>query len=264
MPFSRVLRWLKCTIATITVQALVVLLAAGPIPKHMAFIMDGNRRYARSVGKRPEEGHTAGFQNLLKVVSFCARLGVKSVSAYAFSIENFKRSSEEVDPLLKLSDKFVELCQPGCFFSSGNIRVNIVGRTALLPESVQRAAQRVELLTRDNDGIMLNLCVAYTSCDEMTTAVQSCVSHAIDRGLDAKPWVVTEEHIDSQLLTARVGSSPLDILVRTGNAKRLSNFFMWQCCEDTQLHFLECYWPRFSLRDLIPIIVDYQIKAWKS
>ncbi|KAF8967376.1 putative undecaprenyl diphosphate synthase-domain-containing protein [Flammula alnicola] len=128
------------------------------------------------------------------------------------------------------------------------VRLNVVGKTELLPESVQKAVQKAENMTRHNNRAILDLCMPYASRDEMALAVESCVQDS-----------VTKEREDSgcRLAVASLGSSPpLDILVRTSGVKRLSDFMLWQ--ENTQLQFSSTYWPDFGLVDFIPIILDYQ------
>ncbi|RDB22883.1 Dehydrodolichyl diphosphate synthase complex subunit SPAC4D7.04c [Hypsizygus marmoreus] len=265
MLVRRALNWLKDKITSKAQQILLTILAAGPIPKHVAFVMDGNRRYARRNQKNISQGHKDGFVALkrsIQMLEICLRLDVKCVSAYAFSIENFKRLPEEVDALMGLAEeKLVELCDHGDLLDQYGVRLNVVGRTELLPESVQQAVRRAESLTRHHHKAIFNLCMPYTSRDEMTSAVQFCVQNAAREGPNA---IITEDDIDAQLMTSLGGSPPLDILIRTSGVKRLSDFLLWQCCENTQLQFTTTYWPNFGLLDFVPIILDYQLKVWRS
>ncbi|KAG5644409.1 hypothetical protein DXG03_008576 [Asterophora parasitica] len=208
-------------------------------------------------------------------------LNIKCVSAFAFSIENFKRSKEEVDELMGLAeDKLIEICGHGDLLDEYGVRLNVVGNVALLPESVQEAVRKAESMTRHNNKAIFNLCMPYTSRDEITTAVQNCVRNIQNSGSDERT-TITEDDIDRQLMTSLGGSPPLDILVRTSGVKRLSDFLLWQashyvlqmptslislrlqCCENTQLQFSDVYWPNFGLFDFVPIILDFQIKAWR-
>ncbi|RXW24197.1 hypothetical protein EST38_g1639 [Candolleomyces aberdarensis] len=245
-------------------NVILSLLAAGPIPRHVAFVMDGNRRYARKHQKRVQEGHSEGFVALRRMLEVCLRLNIRCVSAYAFSIENFKRSPEEVDALMELAEKkLLELCQHGDLLDQYGVRLNVVGRKQLLPERVQKAVERAENLTRSNSRAILNICMPYTSRDEITTAVETSVQNSLkDRSKAKGDIVITEEDIDNNLMTSLGGSPPLDILVRTSGVKRLSDFMLWQCCEDTQIQYTDTYWPDFGLFDLVPIILDYQRKMW--
>ncbi|KAI0767900.1 Di-trans-poly-cis-decaprenylcistransferase [Irpex lacteus] len=241
-------------------SALLTVLAAGPVPQHVAFIMDGNRRYARSHHKQVAQGHGDGFEALKRILEMCMKLGVRCVSAYAFAIENFKRSEEEVNALMKLAEeKLVQMAQHGDLLDQYGIRLNVVGKKELLPPAVQEAVKKAEDLTRHNNKAILNLCMSYASQDDITTAVEATVRESLRNGNEK---VLTEEDVDAHIMTSAVDSPPVDILVRTSGVKRLSDFFTWQCCENTQIQFTDCYWPDFGLWDLLPIILDYQRKIW--
>ncbi|KAL0955687.1 hypothetical protein HGRIS_001911 [Hohenbuehelia grisea] len=243
-------------------NALLAVLAAGPIPKHIAFVMDGNRRYARMNKKIVQQGHSDGFLALRRMLEVCLRLGVQCVSAYAFSIENFKREPAEVDALMNLAEeKLLELCQHGDLLDEYGVRLHIIGRKELLPESVQAVARKAEEMTQHNDRAILNLCMPYTSRDEMTTAVESTVRKALDSD-DYSSAEITEKDIDAQMMTSLAKSPPLDILIRTSGVRRLSDFLLWQCCENTQLQFTSTYWPDFGLLEFVPVILDFQRKVW--
>ncbi|KAF8548176.1 Undecaprenyl diphosphate synthase [Imleria badia] len=245
--------WLLCLLLDI--------LATGPTPRHVAFVMDGNRRYARRLGKQGKEGHSHGFKNLHRVLGLCVLLRIHCVTVYAFAIENLNRSKEEVDTIMKLAEKVVDLVQPGAVFDRFGVRLNVLGRRELLPPSVQALAEQAEKMTRHNNTMILNVCGPYASQDEITTAVESVIREAIDTG-DLDGSTITEDSIDSHLSTSIAGSPPLDILVRTGGDKRLSGFLTWQCCEHTQIHILDKCWPELGLFDLVPILLEYQRKVW--
>jgi ditrans,polycis-polyprenyl diphosphate synthase len=146
--------------------------------------------------------------------------------------------------------------------------------------NVQAAARKAEELTRHNSRwvhcahlfallthfyarAILNLCMPYTAWDEITSAVQAAVRKNIENGPDSE-YLITEKEIESQLFTTVGGSPPLDILIRTSGVNRLSDFLLWQCCENTQLQFTSTYWPDFGLWDFVPIIFDYQRKVWSE
>ncbi|KAF8343359.1 Decaprenyl diphosphate synthase-like protein [Amanita rubescens] len=194
----------------------------------------------------------------------CLRLGVKCVSVYAFSIENFKRSKEEVDALMNLAEeKLEELCRHGDLLEEYGVRLNVIGKTELLPESVQRTAQKAESITKHNNRAILNILMPYTARDEIATAAQSAVHEALlSSSSPDDPPTITEHDITSHLMITRAGSPPLDILVRTSGVKRLSDFMLWQCCENTQIHFSNAYWPEYGFWDFVPVILAYQRKVW--
>ncbi|KAF8548173.1 Di-trans-poly-cis-decaprenylcistransferase [Imleria badia] len=224
--------------------------------------MDGNRRYARRLGKQGKEGHLHGLKNLLRVLELCLRLRIHCVTVYAFAIENFNRPKEEVDTIMDLAEeRLVEIAQRGELLDKHGVRVNVLGRRELLSKSTQAAIEKAEKMTRHNNATILNICAPYASQDEITTAVESVIREAIDTGnLDGS--TITQDSIDSHLSTSLAGSPPLDIFVRTGGDKRLSGFLTWQCCEHTQIHMVDTPWPEFGLFDLVPIILEYQLKVW--
>ncbi|KAF9242639.1 putative undecaprenyl diphosphate synthase-domain-containing protein [Melanogaster broomeanus] len=241
---------------------LLDIIATGPVPRHIAFEMDGNRRYARRQGKEGREGHGDGFNTLLGVLQLCLRLRIKCVTIYAFAIENFNRPKEEVDSLMKLAEeRLVEIAESGEMLDKYGVRLNVLGKRDLLPPNVQAAVEKAESMTRHNNSATLNVCAPYASQHEITTAVESAIREAIDAG-DLDGSTITEHTLNSHLSTSLAGSPPLDIFVRTSGVKRLSGFLTWQCNEDTQIHMVDTYWPEFGLFNLVPILLEYQRKVW--
>ena len=230
-------------------KVMVRALSMGPLPRHIAFIMDGNRRWSRANGMRVFEGHKMGFQALRRVLELCMSLeGIYMVTVYAFAIDNFKRSQEEVDALMELAkSRLLELYDHGEVVSRYSVRVRVVGQRHLLPSGVQDAVKRLEEATKHNTGAVLNICMPYSAQDELCHAVSGCV----ERGLSMTP-----ASIDEHLMVPT--DVPVDLLVRTSSVHRLSDFMLWQCNEDTQLHFVDQYWPLFGARELIPILLQYQ------
>ncbi|KAF9266849.1 Di-trans-poly-cis-decaprenylcistransferase [Marasmius fiardii PR-910] len=255
-------------------RLLLRVLATGPIPQHVAFVMDGNRRYARKLNQKAQQGHGEGYQSLRRILEVCLRLNIHCVSVFAFAIDNFKRPKEEVDALLNLAaEKLDELCQHGDLLSQYNVRLNVVGRKDLFPPFVREAIKRAEDLTRMNNGSILNICMPYSSRDEITTAVESCVREAVEECIskgvygsgDDSPLNITPEKITSHLMTTRCGSpSQVDILIRTSGVTRFSDYMLWQSNENTQIHFVDAYWPEFGLLDFVPIILQYQRAVWSE
>ncbi|KAF8875345.1 Decaprenyl diphosphate synthase-like protein [Gymnopilus junonius] len=263
MFIRRSLTWLRDKVVSSARNILLKILASGPIPRHVAFVLDGNRRYARKHHKPIFQGHSDGFLALRRMLEICLRLNVKCVSAYVFSIENYKRQAEEVSALMALAEeKLIEITRHGDLLDEYGVRLNIVGNEKLLPEAVRKAARRAEDMTRHNKRAVLNLHMSYTSRDEIATAVASCVRNSIHEGCTDS--IITEKDIDTQLMTSLGGSPPLDILIRPSGVQRLSDYMLWQCCEDTQIQFCPTYWPDFGLFDFIPIILDYQRKIWNT
>ncbi|RXK35752.1 di-trans,poly-cis-decaprenylcistransferase [Tremella mesenterica] len=248
---------------------LIFIISLGPLPRHVGFVMDGNRRYARGRGKRAVQGHTDGFTSLRRVLQICLRLNIPVVTIFAFSIENFNRPKEEVDALMNLAkSRLMELCTHGDLLQIYGVRIRFIGNLDMLPADVREAARKMEALTADNDRGLLNVASPYTSRDEITTAVRDTVVEM--RGVFL-PDVVSTETVFENLQTSRAisrldkgGDGKVDILVRTSGVQRLSDFLMWQCCEDTQIHFVRTHWPEFGLTDMLPILLGWQQKVWMS
>ncbi|KAJ3993504.1 Decaprenyl diphosphate synthase-like protein [Lentinula boryana] len=265
-PVFQFLQWIlaQLRITRLAQRSLLRVLAAGPVPQHVGFVMDGNRRYARGKGKLVQEGHGDGYLALRRVLEICLRLNIRCVSVYAFAIDNFKRPQQEVDSLMQLAEsKLLELCSHGDLLQEYGVKLNVIGRRTLFPDSVQAAVRKAEDLTKGNNRSILNVCMPYSSRDEMTTAVEECIREALAKDVDyftADDPIegITEDIIDSHLMSVKRGSPPLDILIRTSGVKRLSDFMLWQCCENTQLHFSNTYWPDFGLFDFVPIIFEWQ------
>ncbi|KAK0464443.1 dehydrodolichyl diphosphate synthetase [Desarmillaria tabescens] len=225
------------------------------------FVMDGNRRYARMNHKQIPQGHAEGYVALRRVLEICLRLNIKCVSVYAFAIDNFKRPEDEVQALMSLAqEKLMELCQHGDLLEEYGVRLNVLGKRELLPKPVREAIRMAENMTRGHNRSILNICMPYASTDEITTAVQSCVKNALAK--DDVDLRISTQDVEDNLMTSKAGSPPLDIMIRTSGVKRLSDFLLWQCCEDTQIQFCSAYWPDFGLFDFVPIILDFQRKAW--
>ncbi|KAF5372885.1 hypothetical protein D9758_001515 [Tetrapyrgos nigripes] len=275
--FAFLCRKLKLTL--LAQRFFLRVLSAGPIPQHVAFIMDGNRRFARRRRWQVKDGHGEGYLALRRLLEICLRLRIRCVSVYAFAIDNFKRSPEEVDALMQLAEsKLLELCEHGELLDKYGVRLNVIGRTELFPENLQAAVRKAEDITRNNSRSILNLCMPYASRDEITTAVEDSVREALvlhstklsttsrenlGNEMDTLSHMdITEETITSHLMSMKRGSPPLDVLVRTSGATRLSDYMLWQGCEDTQIHFSNVYWPDFGLLDFVPIILQWQRSVW--
>ncbi|KAK8858626.1 di-trans,poly-cis-decaprenylcistransferase [Kwoniella newhampshirensis] len=253
---------------------LLFLLSLGPIPQHVGFVMDGNRRYARESGKQVAEGHSEGFHALRRTLEICLRLRIRAVSVYAFSIDNFSRSEAEVKALMKLAkQRLTELCKHGELLEEYGVKIRFVGQVGLLPRDVQQAVREMEEMTAGHKNGVLNVCCPYTSRDEITTAMQDTVQGIYDG--EVPPSTITPRDIFDRLGTSQAVASvderlfyspksagKLDILVRTSDVKRLSDFMMWQASDDTQLHFVKTYWPEFGLSDMVPILLGWQQKVW--
>ncbi|KAG0345417.1 cis-prenyltransferase [Podila humilis] len=247
-------------------------LQCGPIPQHVGFIMDGNRRYGRKVQVGTGKGYYLGYETLeegteikmpdaltsFKVLAVCMQMGVKVVTVYAFSIENFKRPPDQVETLMELAKtKLAELCEESEMVQKYGIGIRVLGDVSLLPEDVQEVVQRAVNLTSKNTRAILNMCFPYTSREEMNMATRSLVKGVETRELN--PTDITTNVLENSLYTR--SCPPLDILVRTSGEIRLSDFMMWQSSRACHVEFIDCYWPEFTFWKMLPILLRYQTRA---
>ncbi|ORY76963.1 hypothetical protein BCR37DRAFT_155745 [Protomyces lactucae-debilis] len=249
------LLWCKTQFETMLINAL----SCGPVPRHIALVMDGNRRYARKNRLETAEGHALGFESLKGVLEVCYKAGVETVTIYAFSIENFKRSKYEVDVLMEMAkNNLLTLCQHGDIAQQYDIRIRILGQQGLVSEDVQREMNRAEEMTKDNTRATLNVCFPYTSRDEMTSAISKLVARA-ERGEMTAQQIeaLTEADFEEQLMT--VGCPDPDILIRTSGVERLSDFLLWQAGKRTMIRFVDVFWPDFDLYTFLPIVLEWQV-----
>ncbi|RHZ86132.1 hypothetical protein Glove_54g35 [Diversispora epigaea] len=241
----------------------IKILRQGPIPKHIGFIMDGNRRYAKKNNKKIIEGHQMGFDTLHSMLEVCKLLGINTVTVYAFSIENFKRPPDEVNKLMGLAkEKLIELCEKSKIIKKHKIRIRILGNMKYLDSDLLEVINKAVETTKYNTGSTLNVCFAYTSRDEMTISVKSIVKMVESEQLQIKD--VNENLLEQNLFTC--GNPPLEILIRTSGEIRLSDFLLWQCNQNCYIKFVNCYWPEFSISHILPIILEYQVnyKSFKE
>jgi ditrans,polycis-polyprenyl diphosphate synthase len=221
-------------------------LREGDIPKHIAFVMDGNRRYADMYGEKPIQGHISGYGTLLDVLQWCNSLRVSVVSVYAFSIDNYTRSDEEVFLLMNLvEEKLGELVEEAPRLRREGVKVRVLGDLSLAPRGVQEAARRVMEATAANDTCVLNVLLSYTASEELVRA-----------GKRLENAASPSQHVDDQLYV----HEEVDLLIRTSGETRLSDFMLRQsrCCV---LHFTETLWPEFGLVDLLEAVTVYQRAA---
>ncbi|GAA5961261.1 hypothetical protein JCM3765_002888 [Sporobolomyces pararoseus] len=259
LPMSSFLSWIPTPLHPLLRTLLIHSLRLAPRPKHVAFIMDGNRRSARLRSLPVRVGHEEGFEALKRVLSFLLKLEIPHVTVYAFSIENFNRDPKEVDTLMEMARKrLVEICQHGALLQQYGVQIRVLGRRDLLPPDVQESCAQAEAMTAHNTKGILNLCCPYTSQEEMATAVKRTVD-ACCEDASFSPWDITEETIASNLYTS--ASPPVDILIRTSGVSRLSDFLLWQCNESTVLHFIEPNWPDIGVADVLPPLLSYQAES---
>ncbi|XP_021118776.1 dehydrodolichyl diphosphate synthase complex subunit DHDDS isoform X2 [Heterocephalus glaber] len=231
------------------------ILKAGPMPKHIAFIMDGNRRYAKKCQVERQEGHSQGFNKLAETLRWCLNLGILEVTVYAFSIENFKRSKNEVDGILDLArEKFSYLMKEQEKLQKYGVCVRVLGDLHLLPLDLQELIAQAVQATKNYNKCFLNVCFAYTSRHEITSAVKE-MAWGVEQGL-LDPSDVSECLLDKCLYTHH--SPHPDILIRTSGEVRLSDFLLWQTSHSC-LVFQPVLWPEYTFWNLCEAILQYQM-----
>lgn len=230
------------------------IIKCGYIPKHVAFIMDGNRRYAQKAGVEKADGHKQGFDTLSKVLSWCRELGINQVTLYAFSVENFKRSSEEVNSIMDLArQKCDTLLDELDQVNEAGIRVRVAGDLHLLPEDLREKIEKIHRLTCNNDRAYLNICLAYTSRHELVGAIKK-LSTLIHKDKSLNPKDVDVNMLEQNLYLPRPFP---ELIIRTSGEVRLSDFMLWQC-QESILMFVEALWPEISIWDFLKAIFHFQ------
>lgn len=224
------------------------------IPNHIAFIVDGNRRYAKkNLLAAVTQGHEIGSDKLKQVLNWCIHLGVKEITVYSFSMQNFQRSKIEVDTLMNIIAKGVREIGDDPDIHEYKVRVHAAGRIAILPKKVREAITYAEDRTKDYSDRQINLCLAYGGREEITDAVKQIAKKIQSNEL--KPEDITENTIQEELY---VKSDP-DLIVRTSGETRLSNFLPWQSTY-SEILFIEKLWPELEKKDIVKIIDDFSKK----
>ncbi|XP_025097488.1 dehydrodolichyl diphosphate synthase complex subunit DHDDS-like [Pomacea canaliculata] len=230
------------------------ILKTGPVPEHIAIIMDGNRRFAVKKSIDRAEGHLQGFQKLAETLDWCLRLGLREVTVYAFSIENFKRSKEEVECLMELAkQKLARLLQEKELIQKHEVCIRVLGKIELLSPELQQMIADAVLFSKNNKRATLNVCFAYTARDDISNAMK-------ELALGVKAGEIQESDITDSLLEKCLYSShcrPVDLLIRTSGEVRLSDFQLWESAYSC-LAFVNVLWPEFSIWHLYAAILHYQ------
>ncbi|PHH83111.1 hypothetical protein CDD82_3521 [Ophiocordyceps australis] len=320
---------------------LIGALRQGPVPQHVAFEMDGNRRYARSHRMETIEGHHRGFEALARIMEICYKCGVKVVTVYAFSVENYNRPKHEVEGLMEMAKvKLEQLTTYGDLIDRYGACVRVLGQRDMIRSDVLQVVDKAVARTRHNNKAVLNICFPYTSRAEMTTAIRSAVQEFLapppprntpfspsrirqkilssqldgrdplptihdasppneavravgdecDRDIDVdgdggesssttlppgspschesvkdevnelsslpNPETITIDTLNKHMYTAL--DPPLELFIRTSGVERLSDFMLWQCHQDTQIFFLECFWPDLDLQHFLWVMLEWQ------
>lgn len=219
------------------------------IPQHIAIIMDGNGRWARQRGLERSEGHQAGAAAVRKLVENALKIGVRYLTLYTFSTENWNRPQAEVAALMVLLFESIE----EEIFMKNNVGFRVVGDLGKLPEKVRERLAACEERTKNNDAMTMVLALSYSSKWEITEAVRS-IACRVQRG-ELLPEAIDDALISNSLATNFMPDP--DLLIRTGKEQRLSNFLLWQCAY-SEFYFTEVLWPDFDNNELCKALYEYQ------
>lgn len=237
--------------ANLNEAALEAMLDAARLPRHIAIIMDGNRRWARQRGLPVLQGHRAGARATRQVVEACVQLGVPVLTLYAFSTENWRRPSLEVQALLRLIESTLRREREE--LHANGVRIRHIGVTEGLPPTLVATLRESEEITRDNKTLTLNVAINYGGRNELVRAMQA-VARKVVKGV-LTPDAIDEETIAHHLDTA--GLPDPDLLIRTGGEQRVSNFLLWQIAY-TELYVTPTLWPDFDRREFLLALLHYQ------
>jgi undecaprenyl diphosphate synthase len=223
----------------------------GIIPEHIAIIMDGNRRWAKQRGYPPIYGHWKGAEVLTDILRFASKLGVKVLTVYAFSTENWSRSPKEIDQLMRLISFYLKKKRKSMIEES--VRLETIGDLSRLPDFVRENLRKVKEDTASGSKIRLVLALNYGSRDEIKRAVEKIVD-------DLKREKIVRDQISEELISSYLDTAPLgdpDLFIRTSGEQRLSNFLLWQLSY-TEVYLTQVLWPDFKPKDLLDAIFEFQ------
>mgnify|MGYP002537586958 CR=1 FL=1 len=221
------------------------------IPTHVSIILDGNGRWAKSKGMPRTYGHTVGAKNIEQICMDADEIGIKYLTVYAFSTENWNRPSTEVAALMKLLTHYLRTI--GKKAMKNNMRMRIIGDREGLSDDIQDAIVKLEDLTKNNTGLQFQIAINYGSRDEMLRGMRKMYADLRDGKLQENE--IDETHFEAYLDTKDIPNP--DLLIRTGGEIRLSNYMLWQCAY-SELYFCDTFWPDFDNEELYKAICEYQ------
>jgi tritrans,polycis-undecaprenyl-diphosphate synthase [geranylgeranyl-diphosphate specific] len=227
----------------------------GVKPEHMAIILDGNRRWAAENELNPWLGHKKGAETVELLLDWCLKLNVKYITLYAFSTENFRRPPEEIDEIMKISEEKFRKLLTDERIHKNKVHVKVIGRTNLLPESLQRLIGEVEKATSEYDNQFLNFAFAYGGRAEIVDAAKIIAEQVKIGKLELED--ISEDTFEKYLYTSHMTKQEPDLIIRTSGEERLSGFLLWQSAY-SELIFLDVYWPDFRFIDLLRVIRTFQ------
>jgi tritrans,polycis-undecaprenyl-diphosphate synthase [geranylgeranyl-diphosphate specific] len=224
-------------------------------PEHMAIILDGNRRWASERTLNPWLGHEKGAEKVEQLLDWCLKLDVKSITIYAFSTENFRRSMNEVKEIMRIADEQFRKVLTDERIHKNKVRVKVIGRVSLLPKSLQQLIMDVENATQNYDEHFLNIALAYGGRAEIVDAARK-IAEKVHMG-ELNPEKIDEQTFEQYLYTSHMSKQDPDLIIRTSGEERLSGFLLWQSAY-SELFFLDVYWPDFRFIDLLRAVRVYQ------
>lgn len=223
------------------------------LPKHIGIILDGNRRFAENMDLSIESGHIFGAEKLEDVLEWARELGIRHMTVYAFSQENFRRSSDEIESLMELFKKKFKEVMSDSRIHENKVRVRVIGDLSAFPEDVKEVIKGAEEATADYDNFSLNVAVGYGGRAELADAVKNICERVKEGELD--PGDVDEDLIGENLYTSDLPDP--DLIIRTSGEERLSGFLLWQSAY-SELYFCEANWPSFDRINFLRAIYNYQ------
>jgi len=224
-----------------------------PMLQHVAVIMDGNRRYAAGLGLSPSAGHLFGRDKIREMLEWCFELGIKNLTLYAFSTENFRRDSNEVEALMNLCKEELAKAKKDSRIHKNQVRIRILGKLESLPKDIWESAQEIMDQTKHYECYSLNIALAYGGREELLQAIQK-IAHEVQQGRLSIDEI--KEPIISKYLYTNGIPDP-DLILRTSGEERISNFLLWQLAY-SELYFSDVYWPAFQKRDFLQAIQTCQ------
>ncbi|MGB9741322.1 MAG: polyprenyl diphosphate synthase [Candidatus Bathyarchaeia archaeon] len=227
----------------------------GNKPEHIAIILDGNRRWASEKDLNPWFGHEKGAEKVEQLLDWCLKLRVKSITLYAFSTENFRRTRSEVEKIMRIAEEEFSKILTDERIHENKVRVKVIGRLNLLPEDLRCLIRDVEEATKNYDEYFLNIAFAYGGRAEIIDAARK-IAEKVKLG-ELSPESIDEETFEKHLYTSHMPKQDPDLIIRTSGEERLSGFLLWQSAY-SELCFLDVYWPDFRFIDLLRAVRTFQ------
>ena len=250
---SRLYSFIKDKIRRFQDLKLIDQIKKSKVPNHVAIIMDGNRRFAASTGLNPSLGHHFGTEKVKDTLDWCLDLGIKNLTLYAFSTENFNREHGEVKELMDLCYTELSKAKKDSRLHKNRVKVSVIGQIDKLPSHIQEEANGLMNKTKKYDNYNLSIAIAYGGREEIVNAVQKIAEDVQGGELDLNE--INEEKVASYLYTKDLPDP--DLILRTSGEERISNFLLWQMAY-SEFYFTDVYWPAFQKRDFLKAIKSYQ------